>query len=182
MGNNFHLHDPARPRSCKPFSPTAALGEVYVSLRRIFSAFGSPNHWAVIIEVPGHGYINVQFNTTNETSTGLSTSSNCSSDSDSSHGGCGVKVSYHPTFDDAMLATDGANICDIRSSRYGSATKIKRVQALEEHVRELRANRFSKYTLLFTDCQDFSRELVKMLNGKFVGFLPSEDGPTTNYH
>ena len=175
-------------REVSPFPGTAKLGKVFVAKRRIFKVFGSPNHWAVLIEVPGYGYINVQFNTDEDVSWASSTSSHNSNVSNSSNSSFGpgpsrITVTYHPSFRDAALRTSGYETCDIRTSTYERATHIATVQELEDVVQLQRNGRFhcNSYVLGTNDCQNYARDLVERLNSKWVGLYPFEDGPDISY-
>jgi len=134
------------------FPPTANLGRVWVSLRRIYPIFGSANHWAVIIEVFGHGFICVQFYTS-------------------------IGISYHQTMRGAALASWGSYICDVRTSYYGYAYAGLTVGILTEYMAILERGRFNEYSLFFNNCQHFARAVVDYLTGKWVGWFPIENGP-----
>ena len=153
MGN---LHTPSSPSPVYPFQRSESLLKVYVTLRRLVNIFGSPNHWAVIVETDS-GYMNIQF-----------------------YGNIGV--SYHKSFTSAALDNWGADVCDIRSSRYGYAYSNLTIGDLVDYVDKLGSGRFSSYILVFNDCQCFARKIVDFLTGKWVGVFPIEDGPDVLYY
>ena len=148
---------PSNYRTASAFPSSARLGRVWVSLRRIACIFGSPNHWAVIIDVIGFGFINVQF------------------------GDDYLIISYHPTMADAARATRGCKICDIRTSCYDRARVGLTVGDLNDYVARLERGRYDEYCFFFNDCQNFARSVVDWLNGKYVGPGPIENGPDFHY-
>lgn len=159
MGNGFHLHDPARPSYSANFPANAILGQAWVSLRRIKNVAGSPNHWAVLISVPNHGFINIQF-----------------------HQNSTIELTYHPTMRDAALASWGCQVCDIRTSNYGSTSRYLNVGDLVNQVQNFLAGQFANYVFGFNDCQNFARALIRWFNDKWVGPFPLENGTDFSYH
>ena len=70
---------------------------------------------------------------------------------------------------DASLLTWGRSNT-VRLSRYGSCN-----YNYDKFVESLYGEHW--YILGINDCQNFAREVVKKLNGKWVGVYPIEDGP-----
>lgn len=64
------------------FPSAATLGVVRIHLRQLVSWSPIPNHWATIVEVIGHGFINVQLDSTEV-----------------------IQVSYHSTASEAARIT-----------------------------------------------------------------------------
>lgn len=141
------------------YPPTAKLSGVWVSKRRLtgLCLYGSPSHWAVIIQVEHFGFINAQF-------------------------GAQIETSCHPTMNEAARATSGGRACDIRTSTYGRAYDYITFGLLTEELFSMHQGRYSDYVLFFNDSQTFARSLVKWLNGKWVGVFPLEDGPVFSNH
>jgi len=106
----------------------------------------------VIIEVPGHGFVCVQFYEI-------------------------IGISYHQTMRDAALANWGSDRCDVRTSYYSYARAGLTVADLTEYIAMLERERYDEYSFFFNNCQHFARAVVGMLTGKWVGWFPIENGP-----
>ena len=139
-------------QTASAFPSSANLGRVWVSKRRIYCVYGSPNHWAVIIEVFGHGFVCVQFYDR-------------------------IGITYHQTMRDAALANWGCYRCDVRTSKYDRARAGFTVGDLRDYVARLERGGYAKYSLFFKNCQDFSRTVVGWLTRIYVAAFPTEDGP-----
>ena len=108
---------------------------------------GGPNHWAVVFELDNGKYGIIQFDTS---------------------GGIGLKDTYD-SLEEASLATWGLG-GKVRLSDYGSCSKNYKKWIESLYGRHT-------YCLFFHDCQNFTREIVEDLNGRWVGAFPIEDGP-----
>ena len=149
-------HTPSKPSSVSSFSRTEKLGRVRVTLRRLACIFGSPNHWGVVVEADS-GWVSIQFEGS-------------------------IGVTYHSSYTSAALDNWGCKTCDIRTSCYGYAYSNLTLGDLLDHIEKLKRDKYSTYILVFRDCQNFARNVVDYLTGKWVGAFPIEDGPDILYY
>ena len=105
------------------------------------------NHWAVIFKLSNGKYGITQFDTT---------------------GGIELIDNFN-TLEAASRATQGKSN-HVRLSCYGSC-RIDYDQFVNSLCGE------HTYVFGFNDCQNYAREIVKILTGKTVGWWPIEDGP-----
>jgi len=131
----------------------AKLGRVWVSKRRIVPIFGSPNHWAVLIEVMGYGFVCVQSGARSDGS---------------------IEIMYRNTLRDAALAGGGCGNCVVRTAYYGYTYSFYNIGHLRDYLAD--RGRYG-YSVLFNNCQHLARAVVGWLTGKWVGVFPIENGP-----
>ena len=155
MGNSFQ----ALGESCsafKEFDNTHYNGVdivyVYVGLRKIFGGTkDSINNY-----LPNHWSVILELSNDKYVCVQLDTTGK-------------IDLRVRNTLRQASLLTWGRG-CLVRLSRYGSCR-----YNYNQFLDSLKGGHW--YIFLVNDCQNFAREVVKELTGKYVGVFPIEDGP-----
>ena len=148
VGNLRHSAAASLEWDCA-FPTNAALGKLLLGKRGLSS--GPFNHWAALIEVPTHGYMNVEY-TTN-----------------------GIRVRCRGSLELAARSMCCARDSDVATSTYGTAPGT--VQSIRDIATALETKfTAALYAAATNDCQNFARAFIDKVNNKWVGVFPIEDG------
>ena len=109
------------------------------------------NHWAVLTRLSDNTWLTIQYDKFG-----------------------GILIDHTYDFDTAKYRTRTFNLSIPKISSYGSPPKKITIKELEEQLNKWQ-NDWSYYILIFHDCQNFAREVIKWLTNNWVGIYPIEE-------